>query len=291
MGFFDGIIKGLTNTVTNALPIAAGAASLMPGGAALKGGLLLANNLISGSKADQKARAAMTQQQAGYNDVASQAQGNNAYLNQQLMPIMQQYQQLIGDGGIPQFDARYRSMIEGNAPGFDNAVAQTFRDFGDRGIGAGSSVVGNAVSQVRNRQASEGANFSRGIISDAMQNRADLLTRGIPMLNQQIMGNNQLRMQALGNLGGVGGMYASRADNAMGSLGKLGGSLSDILKLGGSANPDAGNNSLGTNQSPSMWNPVSESGGEDYGWGTTSASMPTTQKRGGFKIPILGRTI
>lgn len=262
-------------SLSNVLPLLSTAAPFIPGiGPMAKLGIMGAGALLGGAKDDRTARNLYSQQAGGYQDLLGQGQANSQQYQQYMAPMLQQYQSIINNGGIPNFDARYRSSIEGQAPEFDNAVHNAFMDFGDRGLGVDSTGLEGAVGNLRARQAQAGLNMRRDLIGQGITNRTNMLQQGIPMLNGMMQGNNQLQMQALSGLGGVGGMYGSKAQGAMGSLGQLGSMLPQILQMGSGKNPNAGSNTLDTNQSGAAYNLDPTLGNP---WGNGQQSIPMMQ--------------
>lgn len=256
MGNFLGI--RLPNA-SKLVPMLSSVAPFIPGvGPGIKAGLMGLNALMGGSDAARKAGNANSKVEQGYDQQIENGQNLSSMSMGHLAPMLKQYTDMVSNGGIPNFDARYRGYMDGNAPGYDNAVKSTMQDFGDRGIGLNSSPLMGAVSGIRGKQQQAGLNFRQGLMTEAMDNKQQMLQNAVPMLSGLYGQGNQMTIQGLSGMGGVGGMYQSQSDAFGNDLGKLGEFLPGILGMG-NKNPNAGNNTLGTNQVVSPGN-ISEPG-------------------------------
>lgn len=237
----------MANFLGGLLSAASTVVPFIPGiGPGVKAGLMGLNALTGGANAARKSDRANNQLERGYGSMIQGGQDLTKLSMDQLAPMLRQYTDMVGNGGIPNFDARYRGYMSGNAPGYDNAVASTMMDFGDRGFTPGSSPVAGAVSNIRAKESQSGLDFRQGLMAEAMNNKQQMLQNGVPMLSGLMGQGNSMTGAGLSGMGGVGGLYASQSNGFSDALGSLGQFLPGLL--GNNKDPNAGNNTLGTNQ-------------------------------------------
>lgn len=157
----------------------------------------------------------------------------------------------------PNFDAA-RSSFDRNA---DNAVNSVYDDFAERGFsmpsnGQPNPGVAAAVGNIRSNEASDYSGWLANAITQNEQAKRAGMSSLLGISNGLVGGSDSGISGSIGELGGLAGMYQNQANNSLVNLNGFAKLASDYY-TGGMASkskrgPNAGNNNLGTNQTPSM---------------------------------------
>lgn len=136
--------------------------------------------------------------------------------------------------------------------GADNAVQATQDDFASRGFGGnengGTGTINpglaSAVGNIRSNEASNWGAWVGNAIQENQARKTALQQSLLSTTNGLSMGAQSELGTGSNELGGLAGMYSNNANAALGQLTSIG----NLIATGGKRGVNAGNNTLGTNQ-------------------------------------------